>query len=104
MNIPSVDLQVMIPRVTTVAKVQQDADNSNFAGQQQTGHDMQKIASNRREQVQTKPKAEHGKIGDYKEKKQQNRREDSKKHNHDTGDKDKDEANNILGHTIDIKL
>ncbi len=113
MSIRPIDLQVMIPRVTEVGKVQQINDRQMLLDQQQFADQWVNIADRRNSQVQNIHKAEAKKV--HIENQNQNSSPDSGEHN-ETGQSS--EENNIndfavsnhpsdddpvRGHIVDIK-
>ncbi|MDT8901321.1 hypothetical protein [Anaeroselena agilis] len=102
MTIRAIDLQVLIPRVTEVGKVQQIADNQGALQQQQGADQWQKLAAARQQQVQKSPQNAGGKVNadaDGKEKHQEENNKGSRRHE----DEAEDSPDPIRGHTIDIK-
>jgi hypothetical protein len=113
MNIRPMDMQVLIPRSTEVARNQQITDQQNMQQQQQFAAEWKKIADNRQNQVQSSSKAEDGRV------KAKEERESRKNHHRQTQeDQDAETAkdniehseNHLLaedplrGHKIDIKM
>ncbi|CUH96116.1 hypothetical protein P22_2204 [Propionispora sp. 2/2-37] len=106
MNIRSIDLQVLIPRATEVAKTQNTFDQQNTVNQQQSAEQWQKISADRQHQVQNTPKNEGGKIKERGESPSQHQQQHAQSHSahaeqeEDEGIKSEDP---VRGHTIDIR-
>lgn len=108
LTIRPVDFQVLIPRVTEVAKTQHITDHQDTLQQQQFAGQWQHISANRQRQVQGTTKSEDSKVSRENHPKEQNQTKDGKKH-HDTLQDDADMVNHpsnedpIRGNLIDIK-
>ena len=110
MTIRPVDLQVLIPRVTEVSKIQHVIDHQNNLQQQQFAGQWQQISANRQQQVQGTVKSEDGKVGREKHPKEQSRSKNGQKHKDvNQGNTDADMVNHasnedpVRGNLIDIK-
>lgn len=109
MNIRPMDMQVLIPRATEIAKSQNHLDQQGVLQQQQFSEQLQKMAENRQRQVQSTSKNEGGKIkGDQEREKhpsqQQGESENTQKHaGADTAENTPSNMDPVRGHTIDIK-
>lgn len=101
MTIRSIDLQVLIPRVTEVSKVQQIADHQGALQQQQGAEQWQKLAATRQQQVQKSPQNAGGKVDPDADK--ERHQGDNKKGSRHREDEAEDSPDPIRGHTIDIK-
>lgn len=62
MTIRSIDLQVLIPRVTEVSRNVQISDQQSVAQQQQLAEQWQQVSASLRQQVQGTPRKEHGRV------------------------------------------
>jgi len=108
LTIRPVDLQVLIPKVTEVGKMQHITDHQETLQQQQFADQWQHIAAKREQQVQGTTKSEDGKVGRENHPKEQSHSNNGKKHQ-DTKQSDADMANHassedpIRGNLIDIK-
>jgi len=113
MSIRPIDLQVLIPRVTDVGKVQQISDRQMVLEQQQFADHWINIAGRRSSQVQNIHKPEAKKV--HVENQNENSSANSEQH-YETGQssKDEDASNSIVcnhpsdddpirGHIVDIK-
>lgn len=108
MTIRPVDLQVLIPRVTDVAKTQHNVDHQDTLQQQQFAGQWQQIATDRQHQVHSTNKSEDTKVGRENHSKEQG---GSKNKNKDPNAKQADadmvnHASNedpVRGNLIDIK-
>lgn len=112
MNIRPMDMQVLIPRATDVAKSQHIHDQQNMLQQQQAAAEWKRIADDRQQQVQSTSKSEGQKIKPKDE-------QDAHKNHRDTDNEQQDgqaastaeHAQNhaapedpLRGHRIDIKM
>lgn len=106
MNIRSIDLQVLIPRATEVAKTQNTFDQQNIVNQQQSAEQWQKISADRQHQVQNTSKGEGGKIKERGESPSKHQQQQAQSHSAHTA-QDENEGTEgedpVRGHTIDIK-
>ncbi|MBC8016271.1 MAG: hypothetical protein H7X79_11080 [Sporomusaceae bacterium] len=110
MTIRPVDFQVLIPRVTEVAKTQHVTDHQDTLQQQQFAGQWQHIAANRQKQVQGTTKSEDSKVGRENQPKGQSHTKDGQKHQDNTqSHADADMVNHpsnedpVRGNLIDIK-
>jgi hypothetical protein len=114
MNIRPMDMQVLIPRATEVAKSQQSNEQQNTLQQQQFADKLEKLADNRQKQVQSSPKNEGGKV---KAKTEQENQHKQKKEEESDQPKEVKAVENVektgnhpsiedplRGHRVDIKL
>ena len=62
MTIRSIDLQVLIPRVTEVSRNVQISDQQSVAQQQLLAEQWQQVSASLRQQVQGTPRKEHGRV------------------------------------------
>lgn len=109
LTIRPVDLQILIPRVSEVAKTQHTTDHQGTLQQQQFEGKWQQLSKKREHQVQGTTKSEDSKVGE-KYSKEQNHAKNGKKHADDKqGTKDTDKVNHpsnedpVRGNLIDIK-
>lgn len=109
MTIRPVDLQVLIPRVTEVSKMQHAADHQDTLQQQQFEGKWQQIGTQRQHKVQNTTKNADNKVGE-KHAKEQNHSKNEKKNPDDKQGKDDTEKLNhpshedpVRGNLIDIK-
>lgn len=102
MTVRAIDLQVMIPRVTEVSKVQQIAEHQGALQQQQGADQWQKLAATRQQQVQKSSQNAGGKVDPDAENKERHQ-EQRKKGSRHREDEAEDSPDPIRGHTIDIK-
>jgi hypothetical protein len=112
MNIRPMDMQVLIPRATDVAKNQQISDQQGMQQQQQFAAEWKKIADVRQNQVQSSSKTEGEKV------KAKEERQSHKRNQERAGDENQDAETDTLedtvnhpspddplrGHRIDIKM
>jgi len=100
-TIRAIDLQVLIPRVTEVGKVQQIADHQGALQQQQGAEQWQKLSATRQQQVQKSAQNTGGKVDPDADK--DRRQEEHKRGRRQHEDEAEDSPDPIRGHTIDIK-
>lgn len=104
MTIRAIDLQVLIPRVTEVSKVQHIADQQVAAQQQQVAAQQQQAVALRQQQVQQTPQNAGAKVnpdGERGERRQEERHKEGRGQENEA--EEKSAADPIRGHTIDIK-
>lgn len=113
MNIRPMDMQVLIPRATDVAKSQQINDQQSMLQQQQFAAEWQKIADDRQTQVQNSSKTEGEKVKPKEERESHKHQEQAKDENQDrqaapetlecaVNHASTDDP--LRGHRIDIKM
>ena len=85
MNIRPIDLQVLIPRATDVAKISAVADQHATTQQQQLATQFQQLANERQQQVEASAHGEHsGKINtENLDQEQEKRKKTTKKRRND---------------------
>lgn len=107
MSIRSIDLQVLIPRVTEVSKNQQVVENQRAVQQQQFVEEWRQISTQRQTQVQHSSHAEEGIIHDTLEQdgKPKQWRRDQKSRAKKAADEPVEVNHNdpLRGNIIDIK-
>lgn len=107
MNIRSIDLQVLIPRVTEVSKNQQVVENQRAVQQQQFVEEWRHISMQRQTQIQHTSHAEEGIIHDTLERdgkpKQWRRDQKSRKKGTDESVEEVNHNDPLRGNIIDIK-
>lgn len=106
MNIRPMDLQVLIPRTTEVAKNQNNMNQQNAIVAEQSAAEWQKLSTVRQQQIQHTPKSEGGRVGERGEQKQQSGDHSAK--GRSTGEVRPEDgeplaSDPVRGHTIDIK-
>ncbi len=104
MTIRAIDLQVLIPRVTEVGKLQQIADQQVTTQQQQVAAQQQQAAALRQQQVQQTPRNAGAKVNPdaaHGERHQEEQHKGRRGQEHEA--EEKGAADPIRGHTIDIK-
>lgn len=87
LTIRPVDFQVLIPRVTEVARTQHVTNHQEMLQQQQFAEKWQHISANRQQQVQGSSKSEGSKVG---------RENQPKEHNHSKNGQKQQEDKQIL--------
>ena len=108
LTIRPVDFQVLIPRVTEVAKIQHATDRQDTLQQQQFAGQWQHIAENRQKQVQRTTKSEDSKVENHS-KEQSHAQNGQNNQEHKQGHTDADMVNHassedpVRGNLIDIK-
>jgi len=110
LTIRPVDLQVLIPRVTEVGKMQHITDHQDTLHQQQFAGQWQEISAKREHQVQGTTTSEDGKVSRDKNTKEQSHSKNGQKHQ-DVKDKNTDvnmvnhpsHEDPVRGNLIDIK-
>ena len=106
MNIRSIDLQVLIPRVTEVSKTQQTVSNQNSLEQQHFSEEWRQISTQRQHQIQNTSQTQEGVIterdseGNNQKKRQHKQRQGKKRADLDSSEP----YDRIRGSIIDIKL
>ncbi len=109
MNITPMNLQIVVPKTTDAAQIQHNRDRQEVVQQDMGMLQTKQEANLKQIQVQSRDKAEDGKIKDdeeHQKRQGQNRKNQAKPAN----DPEVDEENNPLaidtfrGHKIDIKL
>lgn len=105
MTIRSIDLQVLIPRVTEVSKTQHILDQQNALQQQQVAEQMHQLAALRQQQIQKTPKNAGGKIEDEAQNKngQHNSHEKHGSSPNDEDEKQDEGVDPLRGRHVDIK-
>lgn len=110
MIIRPLDVPVMIPRTTDVAKIASVIDQSSATQQQQIAAQQKLVANERQQQVKNPLQKEHAGTVTTEDLNQQKQKERHGSRNEDepSGDADHDAkplppADPVRGHTIDIK-
>lgn len=107
MSIRSIDLQVLIPRVTEVSKTQQISENQRAVQQQHFSEEWRQISTQRQNQVLHTAHAEEGMIQDALERdgnpgyQRRNQKRQTKKATDSAAETNHDDP--IRGNIIDIK-
>lgn len=107
LTIRPVDLQVVIPRVTEVAKTQHTTNQQDTLQQQQFAGQWQQIAANRQQQVQGTKKDET-KVGRERHTQEHSSEKEGQKHHedkHSDADMENHPSNQdpVRGNLVDIK-
>ncbi|SEO80578.1 hypothetical protein [Propionispora vibrioides] len=106
MNIRPMDLQVLIPRTTEVAKNQNNINQQNVVASEQSAAEWQKLSTARQQQIQHTPKSEGGRVSERGGQKQPSGGHSSRGGAPGSGQPEDDELladDPVRGHTIDIK-
>lgn len=111
MNIRPMDMQVLIPRATDVAKNQHINDQQSMQQQQQFAAEWKRIADTRQNQVQSSTKTEGEKVKAKEERERGKHQEQEKEENEQAAKETIEHTVNqpsvddpLRGHTIDIKM
>lgn len=110
LTIRPVDFQVLIPRVTEIAKTQHVTDHQDTLQQQQFAGQWQHVSAKRQQQVQGTMKSEDSKVGRENHPKEQSHSQNGQKNQeHKQGHTNADMVNHassedpVRGNLIDIK-
>lgn len=109
MNIRSIDLQVLIPKTSEVAKVQQNINQQPTVAQEEFAAVWQQVSSEKQRKVQKTPSSEGGKINresEHHRKQSDNGTETHQNQSSDNKDENnvKEQTDPVRGHHIDISL
>lgn len=106
MSIKPIDLQVMMPKVTEVSRIQNDVQQRNHAMQQSTVQSTNKQSESNLKQVVSHEEAQKTAIRERQEKeKQQSKRKKTDKQSDEEEDGDvRASKETTSGRTIDIRL
>lgn len=105
MAIKPIDMQVMMPRVNEVSRIQNDEQHRSLAVAQNKVQNTEKDSENSMKQVNSRQEAQKTMIRDKQQKEKREGKQQSKEKKSNDGESgQKTDKNKTSGRTIDIRL